>query len=199
MLRHTGLRPHPLLCSYKNLGNPQVPSSSLHISLPQEIVFLQATFHGTNREYSYPNKEYIDLIFVSLIVFLIDKYHKTISPESEVYNTRGGWVVGWVGFVVRVGGGGVGGKKWGGWVLQWCVGSGLVGDVVGRWCVGVGGCGEVSGGGDGDWWVDVGWGCGGSIRWGGGCEVAGWGSVGGTIGLIFSPTYAYKHFCLPNG
>ena len=87
MLRHTGLRPHPLLCSYKNLGNPQVPSSSLHISLPQETVFLQATFHGTNREYSYPNKEYIDLIFVSLIVFLIDKYHKTISPESEVYNT----------------------------------------------------------------------------------------------------------------
>ena len=86
MLRPTGLRPHPLLCSYKNLGNPQVPSSSLHISLPQEIVFLQATFHGTNREYSYPNKEYIDLIFVSLIVFLIDKYHKTISPESEVYN-----------------------------------------------------------------------------------------------------------------
>ena len=53
----------------------------------KDTAFLQATFNGTNREYSYPNKEYIDLIFVSLIVFLIDKYHKTISPESEVYNT----------------------------------------------------------------------------------------------------------------
>ena len=56
----------------------------------KDTAFLQATFHGTNREYSYPNKEYIDLIFVSLIVFLIDKYHKTISPESEVYNNTVG-------------------------------------------------------------------------------------------------------------
>ena len=34
----------------------------------------------------------------------------------------------------------------------------------------------------------------GGITWGGGCEVAGWGSVGGTIGLIFSPTCAYMYF-----
>ena len=27
----------------------------------------------------------------------------------------------------------------------------------------------------------------------------GWGGVGGTIGLIFSPTYTYMYFCLPNG
>ena len=34
------------------------------------------------RDYSYLNKEYIDLFLVSLI----NKYHKTIRPESEVYN-----------------------------------------------------------------------------------------------------------------
>ena len=28
---------------------------------------------------------------------------------------------------------------------------------------------------------------------------SGWGSVGGTIGLIFSPTYTCMYFCLPNG
>ena len=27
----------------------------------------------------------------------------------------------------------------------------------------------------------------------------GWGSVGGTFGLIFSLTYAYMYFCLLNG
>ena len=27
----------------------------------------------------------------------------------------------------------------------------------------------------------------------------GWGGVGGTIGLIFSLTYTYMYFCLPNG
>ena len=27
----------------------------------------------------------------------------------------------------------------------------------------------------------------------------GWGGVGDIIGLIFSPTYAFMYFCLPNG
>ena len=27
----------------------------------------------------------------------------------------------------------------------------------------------------------------------------GWGGVGGTIGLIFSPTYVYMYFCPPSG
>ena len=27
----------------------------------------------------------------------------------------------------------------------------------------------------------------------------GWCGVWGTIGLIFSPTYTYMYFCLPNG
>ena len=30
------------------------------------------------------------------------------------------------------------------------------------------------------------------------CE-SGWGSVGGTIGVDFSPTYTYMYFCLLNG
>ena len=72
---------------------------------------------------------------------------------------------------------------WGGWV----------------WGGEMGGSGWWWGGGDGGGWVDGGWGCGGGIRWGGGCEVAGWGSVGDTIGLIFSPTYADMYFYLPNG
>ena len=58
--------------------------------------------------------------------------------------------------------------------------------------------GEVGGSGwwlgDGGGWVDGDWGCGGGIWWGGGCEIAEWGSVWGTIGLIFSPTYAHMYF-----
>ena len=72
-----------------------------------------------------------------------------------------------MGLLVRVGGGGVGGKRWGGGDVQ----SGWVGDVEWVWCVGVGGCAVVrvcGCGSDGGGWVDGGWGCGG-IKWGGSC------------------------------
>ena len=67
-----------------------------------------------------------------------------------------------------------------------------VGGVVVCWL-----CGEVGvGGGDGGGWVDGGWGGVVVVRLLGG---GGWGSFEGAIGLIFSPTYAYMYFCLPNG
>ena len=57
-------------------------------------------------------------------------------------------MVGWVGLVVRVGGG---------WVCSGAVESGSVGHVVGWWCVGVGGCGVVRWVGvDGGWVMGVG-------------------------------------------
>ena len=80
--RYAELRPHLQLYSYKNLRSSQVPSSSPHISLLQETVFLQATFHGTNRNKLLFEIKDIDLFLVSFI----NKYHKTIRPESEVYN-----------------------------------------------------------------------------------------------------------------
>ena len=60
----------------------QVPSSSPHKSLLQETVFLQATFHGTNRNKLLFEIKNIDLFLVSLI----KNYRKTIRSESEVDN-----------------------------------------------------------------------------------------------------------------
>ena len=65
------------------------------------------------------------------------------------------------------------------------MGIGWVGDVVG-WVV-------VCWGWWWGGWVDGGWGCGGGIRLGGGCEVALWGGVRGTIGLILVPL---MHTCI---
>ena len=73
-----------------------------------------------------------------------------------------------VGLVLRVRDGGVGGKRLG-WVAWWCW------EWMGGWVMWwrVGGMVVCLGGGDGGGWVDGGWGCGGGIRWGCGCEVAG--------------------------
>ena len=85
-----------------------------------------------------------------------------------------GWVArGWGGDVVGSGWGGGVGDGWV-WCGGWWLGSGLM--VVGIVVVALGGMVVVR-------------------LLGGG----GWDSVGGTIGLIFSPTYAHMYFCLPNG